>query len=444
MYTKSLREFLDLLENENELVHVKKWVDPTHEVAALIKNIQESMNKAVIFEKVKGYTIPIVSNILGSPRRGALSLNISVDTLLEQWSLRESKTHPPKIVKTGPCKEVILSDPDVNLTKLPLVTHHLDDAGPYITAGVVFVKDPDWGTNTSFHRMQLVDRNKLRIRMVPGFHLHTYYTKMEEEGKPLEIAVCIGNHPHIMWAGVGKLLLGEDHLYHAGALREAPIEVVKGETVDIHVPTETEIVIEGEILPAIREAEGPFGDYQGYYIPVRENHVLKVKCITHQKNPIYQTILAGSIEDRFIIPGLPVSVQVYKAIKRVVPSIIDVTCWPWVFLCIVKINKMNDEQIRQALLAGLGANIHFIKFLIIVDEDIDIHNINEVIWAMTTRSRPDKTIIIPEVPARHPDPYKIHHGKIGIDATLPIESRERYQRTRIAELERSLEEYFEE
>jgi len=426
-----MREFLELLEDEGELVRVDREVDPVFELVAVLEKIQETVNKAVIFEKVKGTKIPVVSNILGTRRRVALSLNCDVNDILVQWMRCQLDSHSPKVVDDGPCKEVIESKQNLDLRRLPIITHQERDAGPYITAGVVFAKDPELGTNASFNRMQLVDRDKLRIRMVLGFHLNEFYSRVERAGKPLDVAVCIGNHPHIMWVGVGKLPLGGDHLDLAGGLRGEPIEVVKCETNEVCVPIETEIVIEGRVLPHVREVEGPFGDYQRYYTSKVESCVVEVDAITHREEPIYQTILAGSVEDRSLFPGYPVSAEIYQAVKTVAPGIIDVACWPYVFTAVVKMRKERETESQQALLAGLGANVRLIKIIIIVDEDVDIYNMEEVMWAVSTRCRPEKILIIPGIPAHPRDPHRLHYGKVGIDATKPLEALEELSKTKV-------------
>lgn len=431
-----MREFLKLLEDEGELVRVHREVDPVFELAAVLEKIQETMNKAVIFEKVKGSEIPVASNLLGTRRRVALSLNCNVNEILEEWLRRQRNPHSPKLVSDGPCREVVESGENLDLRRLPIITHRELDAGAYITAGVVFAKDPELGTNTSFNRMQLVDRDKLRIRMVPGYHLAEFYSRAEKENKPLEVAICIGNHPHIMWAGVGKLPLGGDHLDLAGALRGEPVDVVRCETKNIYVPVETELVIEGRILPHVKETEGPFGDYQRYYTPRVESCVVKVDALTHRREPIYQTILAASIEDRSLVPGYPVSAEIYRAVKNVAPRVIDVACWPYVFTAVVKLKKEKETESQQALLAGLGAEVRLIKILIVVDEDIDIYNMEEVMWAVSTRCRPEKILIIPGIPSHPRDPHRLHYGKIGIDATMPLEATEELSKTKVVGKER--------
>ncbi len=426
-----MREFLKFLEGEGELVRVSREVDPVFELAAVLEKLQETMNKAVIFEKVKGSKMPVVSNILGTRRRVALSLDCGVDNILEELIRRQLKPYPPKVVSDGPCKEVIEQGENLNLRSLSIVTHQEMDAGPYITGGIVFAKDPELGTNASFNRMQLVDKDKLRIRMVPGFHLGEFYNRVERENKPLEVAICIGNHPHVMWAGVGKLPLGGDHLDLAGALRGEPLEVVKCETKNVYVPVDTEIVIEGRILPKIREIEGPFGDYQRYYTSKVESCIVKVDTLTHREEPIYQTILAGSVEDRALFPGYPASAEIYKAVKGVAPGVSDVAYWPYVFTAVIKMRKEKEAEAQQALLAGLGANVRLIKFLIIVDEDVDVYNMEEVMWAVSTRCKPEKILIIPGIPTHPRDPHRLHYGKVGIDATKPMEAVEELSKSRV-------------
>ena len=422
------------LEEAGELSRVKREVDPKFELTAVLQKVQETINKALLFNRVKGQLMPVVSNILGSRRMIALALNTSPDGIMQKWVDRENRRIPVKSVscERAPCKEVIEKGKEVDLTRLPIVTHCEKDAGPYITAGVLVFKKDDVGkSNMSFNRMQLAGKRKLRVRMMPPYsHIGYYHKKAEERGKPLEVAVCIGNHPHIMLAASTKVPIEDDELEFAGALRENSIEVVPCETVDVDVPAETEIVIEGKVLPNVREEEGPFGEFTDSYVTVMKNHVFEASAITHRKNAIYQTIFAGGTEDRNLT-GLPVEVDVYRAVKRYVQTVKDVhVISPFSYA--VSIKKESEDNPKNAILAALACR-PAVKICTVVDDDVDVESAADVFWAISTRCRPDTGIlVIPSIPSYTREDVKaVHRGKVGIDATVPLELKKTFERRRI-------------
>jgi len=446
--TLDLRGFLDQLVQEGEMIKVSRMVDPKFELTAVLRKVQKTVNKALFFERIRGHTMPVVSNILGSRKMIALALNTSQDRILEEWTKREMHRKPVKKVSDGPCKEVIVKGNNVDLSKLPILTHCEKDAGPYITAGaIVFKKAPEGRANASYNRMQLVSENKLRVRMMPPIsHLGIHHKKAEEKGKPLEAAVCIGNHPHIMFAAAAKIPIEDDEFEFAGALRQRSIEVTPCETVDVDVPFDTEIVIEGKILPNIREEEGPFGEFTDSHVPVMKNHVFEVTAITHREKPIYQTIYAGGREDLNLL-GLPIETQVYKAVKGYVPTVKDVSMTPgsngFTFNCVVSIKKESEDQPKNAILAALAAH-PWVKICTIVDEDVKVDDASDIFWAIGTRCRPDKGIyVFPAIPSyTREDVREIHQGKVGIDATIPLEYKETFERRKIPGEEKvQLEDY---
>jgi len=445
---EDMRGFLDRLSQENELIRVKREVSTKYEIAAVQKKVQNTINKALFFEKVQGHTMPVVTNIIGTRKRVALALNIPQDKILEEWTNRVMHPRPVRRVSDGPCKEVIVKGDDVDLTKLPIVTHTDGDAGAYITAGAIAIKKDEGKANLSYNRMQFVNRRKLRVRMMPpGSDLGVYHKKHEDRGEPMEAAVCIGIHPHLMFAAATKLPIDEDEYEFAGALRQSPIEVVQCETIDVEVPADAEIVIEGKVLPHVREDEGPFGEFTDSFVPMMKNHVFEVTAITHRENPIYQNIYPGGKEDLNLL-GLPIETQVYKAAKKYA-TVKDVFLTQgsngFTFNCVVSIQKQNEFQPKNVLLAALATH-PWVKICTVVDDDVKPDDSADVFWAISNRCRPDDGIfIIPGMPSyTREDVRVIHKGKVGIDATYPIELKQTFRRRIIPGEEKiQLEDYIE-
>jgi len=430
LVNEDLRSYLNLLEKENLLLRVTKEVDPRFELMAVGRKA-EKMGKAITFERVKGHPgFKVVYNVLGSRRMLALALKTREGAVVREFAKRSKKLIPPKIVKSGPVKEVIKNGEDADATKLPIVTHCEKDAGPYITGGIVVAKDPETGfRNVSFNRLQLKGKNKLGIRMMPPQHLGIIHSKAEAKGRNLEVAVAIGCHPCELICGATKLPYGVDHFELAGALRGEPVELVKCETVDVEVPANAEIVLEGEVLANVREAEGPFGDFMEYYIPIMDNHVFKLKAITHRENPIYQTMYAGSREDTLLL-GISKEATILEAVEVMGTEVKDLNLSPLLNVAI-SIKKKFENEPKNVAMAAFGC-YPWLKCCVVVDDDVNVHDASDVWWAIATRCRPDKGIfIISEALGFPRDPHRLHASKIGIDATAPLEAKAEFERKRI-------------
>ncbi|MBW2340934.1 MAG: UbiD family decarboxylase, partial [Deltaproteobacteria bacterium] len=346
---------------------------------------------------------------------------------VNEWIERLKNPIEPRLISAGPVKEVVKQGVEVNLEELPMVTHCSKDAGPYITAGVVVAKDPDTGIrNVSVNRMQYKGKARLGIRMMPPQHLGIIHDKCERKGKPLEIAVAIGNHPFDVLAAATTVSYGVDEFSISSALRKEPVLLVKCETVDLEVPATAEIVLEGEVLAGIREPEGPFGDFMEYYVPVMENHVFKVKTITHRKDAIYQTIQASSQEDIHLL-ALSREATVYEAVSKVA-DVRAVCLAPTIMSCMISIRKRFEGEAKNVAAAAFGA-YSWLKYCVVVDHDVNVFDVNDVWWAMATRSRPATGLLLIENALGFPrDPLKIHQSKLGIDATAPLNQWEEFER----------------
>jgi UbiD family decarboxylase len=271
----------------------------------------------------------------------------------------------------------------------------------------------------------------LRCRLAPRHHLTLYHEKAERMGRPLEAAMLIGPPPTAFLAAAAPVPYDVDEFEVAAQLAGAPIEMRPCRHIDLMVPATTEIVIEGRFLPNERRPEGPFGEFMGYYVPVGPQAVFEVLGITRRPDAVFHSILCGSSEEVLSLE-LSVAANIYQRISAVLPGIVDVTCQPFVLHTVVKIRQQYEGHARQVLMAVLGVEPTWVKAVTVVDEDVDIYDMNDVMWAVLTRSRPDRdTIIIPDTPTFYRDPHRDHWGRIGTDATAPYERRDDFVRKRI-------------
>jgi len=437
-----LKQSLDQLDRRNELIRISKAVDPRFEASALIKRIQQVSNKAILFEKIKGYDLPLVSNILGTYQRIAKILGCEVNEINPTWNKKEKELELYTPIRSQREADSYIESA---IHEIPSLTYCEKDAGPYITSGMALARDPETGIyNLSFHRLQIVDDSKLRFRITPGNHLETLYRKAEKRDQPLEVAILLGGHPALMLAAASRLPIDQDELRLAGAFMGEPIRLRKCKSIDLEVPVAIDFVIEGSLLPHVREEEGPFGDFLGYYVPVLKNHVFEVRYVSRLKDSHAYGILAGSAEQDLLV-GVPIAANIYSIVKGAIPSVIDVACLPHVYHSVVKIKQEFEGQARQAALAALSCDPSQTKICTVVDPDVDIHNPLDVNWATTTRCCPDTDVfIVPNIPSFRRDPYRTHYGKMGIDATMPLseEAASDFQRTRIPGVENiKLEDY---
>jgi UbiD family decarboxylase len=401
-------------------------VNPKFELAAVIQDIQKTVNKAVIFNKVEGFPGRIASNVCGSYQNIALALGCHPQDISNIWSrkVEEIPSFDHLIVSKS-----AVQVKQLGLDEVPKIVFHDKDAGPYMTAGIVLSRNPKTGkTNLSFHRVQLTGTKELGIRLSPSGHLFANHKVFEEEDKPLECAILVGTSPLMMLAAATTLSHSVSELDLASHLLGSRWRLRPCQTIDLQVPEDTEMILEGVILPHVRREEGPFGEWMGYYAIAAPNHVFRVKGIFAKKDPIYYAVIAGSSEE-LSVTGVPIAGSILKAMRVFVPSVVDVACWPTLQFCVIKMRKHVDGEEHKALLAALGAELNRILYAIVVDEDVDIYNPSDVIWAISTRCRPDKDIfIIPGVPSFARDPSKRHWGRVGIDATVPMSLLKEFER----------------
>ena len=419
-----LREFLKFLEEHGELLKTKKPVDVKFEIASYIRKTSDQRGPALFFEKVKNFDMPVVGGIFATRERAFLALETSSQDYVHKFQNALDHLLPPKVVSNAPCKDVIHTGNDVDLTRLPIPIFSEKDPAPFITLGLSISRDPkSGGKNTSIYRLQLKGRNRLGIM---AQHLVRQLVEAESLGKGLPIAIAIGTDPVIPLATQWMAPYGTDEMALAGALRGQPVEVVKAETVDLEVPATFEIVIEGNVLPNIREEEGPFGEVSGYYTPANPKPLIEVSAITHRKNPIYQAALTGMpTTENHILKQLPLEATFYWMLKKEFPGVTAVhfpAAGTVGMISVIAMKQAYECEARNVIATMFGSRRN--KITIVVDDDVDIYDMEKVLWAIATRTQADEDIVIfPRLVATAMDPSvrKFRVGSsLGIDATKPF------------------------
>ena len=411
------RDFIDELEKDGELTHISKLISTEYEIASVIEALGE---RPVFFENVRQSIYPVVAGLVSSKDLIARALLTSKESLLPLLSSAIQEPIPPKLIAEGECQEVI--EKEVDLTKLPIMRYTEKDGGKYIPSAISIVKDPETGNrNMCFHRLMLLDKNHFVVRIVEDRGTDTILKKV---GGELDIAICVGNSTAVLLAAATSLTKGVDELGMANALQKT--ELVKCKTVDIEVPKECEIVLEGRITKE-KTSEGPFLDLTGTIDKVRQQPIIEIKCISHREKPIYQTILAGRNEHKFLM-GMPKEPTIYNEVNKVCQCR-DVYITPggcsWLH-AVVQIKKQNPDDGKKAIVAAFEGH-KSLKHCVIVDDDTDIYDPHDVEWAIATRFQADKdTIILPNQPGSSLDPSgdlsegkKAKTAKAGLDATIP-------------------------
>jgi len=445
MAYNSLQEFLQVLERESELKRISHPVRAELEISEIADRVMKSAGPALLFENVVGKNIPVLINAFGSTKRMALALGVKdiediaseiakliqtrppksfTDKLRLLGELVKLAGIPPKMVKEAACQEVVIRDPDLNL--LPVLTCWPGDAGPFITLPMVFSKDPSKGTrNVGLYRMQVFDNRTTGMH----WHLHKvgarHFQQQKEKGAKLELAVCLGGDPAMIYAATAPLPPQIDEILFTGFLRKKGVELVKSVTVDVEVPANSDIVIEGYVDPAepLRR-EGPFGDHTGFYSLADDYPAFHVTCITHRKNPIYPTTIVGRppMEDAYL--GKATERLFLPLLRVTLPEIVDMNLpVQGVFhnLAIISIKKEYPAHARKVMHAlwGLG-QMMFTKTLIVVDHDVNVHNLAEVTWVVGNHIEPKRDTIFSDGPVDildHAAPVLGYGSKLGIDAT---------------------------
>lgn len=422
-----IRDFLEQLKAAGELVTVDKPVDPRD-----ITGLLTSTSKAVLLHNVTEYDdFSVVGGIARDRNKVALGFGLTPDELAKKMQEVYRERIPTKTVTDAPLKEVIIHEKDIDLTYLPWVLQHVKDGGAYIGSGVQFINHERYGTDAGMYRHMFLTTKTMAVDFNTPNDIRTYYAELQEQGRPMEMAVAIGLHPIELLASAVSLKPGDNEMEFAGALRGEPVEMIRCETIDVEVPANAEIILECEVLAdGWVTDEGRYGEFHGVSGDVKNNPIVRVKAITHRKNPIFHSLvmpgettsITGPFGQVRAIEFLREAGYRAKAV-RMVPGSVG-------FEMYVSLDHPKPGDGKGALLALLSR--FMIKKVTVFDDDIDIFDDEQVHWAEALRVQASKDVlIVTNCPAKHMDPTVYHAklprgrlpvtDKMGIDATIPAD-----------------------
>lgn len=447
MAYRDLREFIRRLEKEGELKRISAEVDPVLEITEITDRVTKAGGPALLFERPKGSRVPVAINLLGSHRR--VNLALEVDSLAEvanrvkafldvqtpQGFLDKVKMLPklaelgsffPKTVKSGPCKEVIRKD-GFSLSEFPILKCWPQDGGRYITWPMVITKNPQTGKrNVGCYRMQVFDERTTAMHWQTQKHgaEHFRTARSQNAGGRMEVAVAIGSDPATALSGILPIPPDLDEFMFSGFLRRDAVELVRCETVDLEVPANSEIVLEGYVELGELRTEGPFGDHTGFYSLEGQYPVFHITCITHRKDPIYLTTIVGRPPQEDFFIGHAIERIFLPVMKMQFPEIVDVSMpAEGIFqnLMIVAIRKSYPGHARKVMNAiwSLGQAM-FTKVIVVVDHDVEVQNSSEVVWKALCAIDPQRDIefvLGPVDTLEHASRLQDFGSKMGVDAT---------------------------
>jgi 2,5-furandicarboxylate decarboxylase 1 len=431
--TLSLRAWMQRLQETGRLAVGKPGLRLQHEVAAVAQKLDGT--QATLFPQPSGHRISIISGIVSDRGWMAEALGVAPEDLLGHFQHAADAPLAWREMEGAPAQEVVHRDVDI-LKQLPVPTHNEHDNGAYITAGILIARDPETGVqNVAIHRCQISGPNRIGILLLPR-HTDHFYRKAEASGKPLEIAICVGVSPACLLASQAIVPLGHDELEIAGALGNAPLDVVRCVTNDVRVPADAEIVLEGRILPKTREMEGPFGEFPQYYGEPGERHVIEIDAITHRREPLFHTIVGGGYE-HLLLGAIPREATILSTLQRSFPGVVDVHLamgGVGRYHLYVKLKKTQEGEGKNVLLGAFAAH-YDIKHAVVVDTDVDIHDPREVEWAVSTRFQADRDLVVisdSQGSKLDPSTDKGLGAKMGLDATIPVDAPEmKFKRIRV-------------
>ncbi|MBI2779779.1 MAG: 4-hydroxy-3-polyprenylbenzoate decarboxylase [Gammaproteobacteria bacterium] len=448
-----LRDFIAKLEKEGELKRITLEVDPILEMTEICDRTLRAGGPALLFENPKGYTIPVLGNLFGTPRRVALGMGEdSVEALREvgktlaflkepeppkgmrdAWDklpiFKQVLNMAPKVVSRAACQENVIEAADVDLSALPIQTCWPGDAGPLITWALVVTKGPHKERqNLGIYRQQVIGRNKVIMRWLSprGGALDFREWQLAHPGERFPVAVALGADPATILGAVTPVPDTLSEYAFAGLLRGAKTELVKCQTNDLQVPASAEFVLEGYIEPGEEAPEGPFGDHTGYYNEVDTFPVFTIERITHRDNPIYHSTYTGRPPDEPAVLGVALNEVFVPILQKQFPEIVDFYLPPEgcsYRLAVVSMRKQYPGHAKRVMLGvwSFLRQFMYTKFVIVTDEDVNVRDWKDVIWAMTTRMDPGRdTTIIENTPIDYLDfasPVSGLGSKIGFDAT---------------------------
>lgn len=461
MAYETLRDFLDTLEREGQLIRISDPLMPGGELSAVGRAISNMgpAAPAVLFENIIGYTAPLAINVHGSWCNHALMLGMpKTASVKEQFHElnRRWADFPvqPVWVTDAPLKEVKITR-DINLFEvMPLTKINPFDAGCYISKGVTVSRDPEFPDdfnqqNVGLYRLQIKGKNKLGIQPLPFHDLAIHLNKAESKGQDLPIAIAIGNDPVLSFIASTPLEYDQSEYEFAGAIQQAPYRLIKAENSNLDLPAGAEIVLEGVIKCGAREVEGPFGEFPGSYSGARKQPIVEIHTITHRRRPIMENLYLGIpwTEIDYLM-ALNTCVPLYNQIKKTMPEVAAVNAMYTHGIGVIISTKQRFGGFGKATALRLLSTPHgmpYSKIIIVVDDTVDPFNLEQVMWAMTTRVVPDQDVnILKGLPGMPLDPSSVPpgmHSKLIIDATTPVPPQPVMRETELLEVPQNTEKW---
>ena len=411
-----------------EVIHVSERVSIEEDVMALVLEYERRRRYPILFfDKVDGHDIPIVCNVVAS--RGALAwaLGVAPTALAGEYARRIKDHIKPIVVPSPPFHQRVLTGPALDLAALPIPRYFPGDAGRYLTAGMLVARDPDTGVETEgYHRFQVKGRDRMGVSLHSRRRMFEYQRRAEAKGRPLPCAVAWGLHPLVSMGSLAYPPPDVGKFEVVGGLLGEPLEIAPCTSIDLHVPAAAEIVIEGEILPNVREPEGPFGEFTGYVSRRSTEHVFVATAIAMRERPWFQSIGSGRAGDHITTLGLIREAEIANALARAIPNVRAVhvpLSGTSSFTAYVSITQSRPGEAKHVIPIVLGVD-HYVKLVIVVDDDIDVFDESEVLWAVATRMQADRDLVVVSGSlGALLDPSADERGvtaKLGIDATRPF------------------------
>jgi 2,5-furandicarboxylate decarboxylase 1 len=432
---KDLHFYIEHLERKRpgEVFRIRKEVSPEFEIPAILQQIESRKKQPVlIFERVRNLNgglseLPVVINLFGSRERLADALGTTVQRLPLDYVAKE-KPIPPTIVKKdlSRVKEVVQTGRDVDLFELPILTHHEMNLGPYLTGGIAWMKDPNTGwTNCAVVRIYVSGPKTLVVNFNPARHSQYLFQKYSALGISIPLIVVIGHHPAFYLGAQTKLLADEPEII--GGIMGEPLELTPSESWpdEARVPAQAEMILEVELSTRTMAVEAPFGEFTQYYAGQKLNPVGEVKAVTRRKHAYYLDIMPGRA-DHLLLDAPMIEAYLYNRIKAVVPGVVAVhlpVSGAARLHAYVQIRKANDAEPRTVIATVLSSDYR-VKHVVVVDEDIDLYDDEEILWAIATRSQWNKDLmVLPGMMGTRLDPSAedVSTTKGGIDATKPVD-----------------------
>ena len=427
---QDLRSFVRAFEGAyaGEVIRVSEPVDLEYDIMALVLEYERRKRYPILFfENVRGHTIPVICNILASRRSQAMALGVPEAELAEAYSRRLKRYIDPCVVEAPAFRQVVWTGEDADLGRLPIPTYFPGDAGPYLTGGMMVARHPDTGVETGgFHRLQIKGPRKMGCSLHSRRRMFHYQRLYEERGENMPAAICLGLHPLVLMGFLSYPPPEVSKFRACGGVFGEPMEIARCAGLDLHVPAWSEIVIEGEFLAGAREPEGPFGEFTGYFSARSTEHVFRVHCVSMRESPWFQSIASGQAGDHRTTSGLLREAEVRNALRRSIPGVKDVhvpLSGGSALTAFVSLRQTRPGEAKHAIAITMGVD-HYLKFVVIVDDDVDVFNESDVLWALSTRVQADRDlVIISGSLGAILDPSATEQGltaKLGIDATKPM------------------------